>query len=415
MSVCFRSLVKNFCIYSAGAVLLRLLTSGSSLAMIEVLSPAQFGLLAMLNTLILVLPVVLGLGLRQVLAIEYHANQGWFLTGQLATAYLVSTIPIMILLLLFPSPFNAYWLAGAATALQIRLALIVAWLSFFPDLLFQLLRFQGQAVHLTIAQLVMGLLVAGGTWGFVIGAKLGLLGALGAQCLAQLFLAFYLLAWLLFYRLSWSMPSLSQVGGYLRVGLPFVPNILLAVAIVVLNRWLIVQQAGLGQMGIYALAEGLSFAFQALLLQPLINATLPLILASFKAHPTQVKELDHSSDHWIILGATTIKGLFLASYFFGYPFLEWLLPSKFLPALPLLIPLIGAQILFSASQLTSASLQYFKQTHRLVLFMALSLLVGITVNLCLVSTYGVWAGAWAMNAAYLFYFLAVKSLKWWYF
>ena len=415
MSVHFHTLVKNFLIYSAGAILLRLLTSGSSLAMIGVLSPAQFGLLAMLNTLILVLPVILGLGLRQVLAVEYVSNAGWSLTGQLAVTYLIATMPIIILLMFFPELFNQYWLMGAASTLQIRLALLAAWLSFFPDLLFQLLRFQGQAVHLTIAQLALGLIVAGGTWGFVVYAKLGLLGALAAQSLAQLLLALYLLAWLIFYYLSWSIPSSAQVRGYLRIGLPFVPNILLAVAIVVLNRWLIVQQTSLGQMGIYALAEGLSFAFQALLLQPLINATLPLILTSFKTHSTCIKELDRSNDHWIILGAVTIMGLFIAGYFFGQSFLHWLLPAKFLPALPLLIPLIGAQIIFGASQLTSASLQYFKQTHYLVALMAASLLIGIIVNLCLVSSLGFWAGVWAVNAAYLFYFLGVKSFKIWYF
>lgn len=403
-------MLKQFLIYSASAILLRLITAGSVLAAIKFIPPAQFGLLALLNNLIIFLPIILGLGLRQVLAIEFFAHKSpWKLIWELVTIYLAFALPVITLLFLNLNNLNQLLFFGQIDRVALALALLTSLLNFFPELLFQLLRFQNQALKLATIQIMMGATLAGTTIYLLKFCNLGLASVIWAQFITQLLAAGYFS-----YLLIINKPVIQDINktiSYLKTGLPFVPNIIFAWLIMACNRWLLNWQLDLKDVGLYSLAENISLIFQALITQPMMHSFLPYVFKKFAQNPNYIVQLDRQYTRWscyfiIFFAITTPLGFMIFR-----PVLCYVLPAKYLVALPLITPLLIAQVIFAGTYLTSASVQYRKKTHYLAILMATSALLAILLNLWLIPTYGIWSCVIAANCAYLCYFSLIQVFK----
>lgn len=405
----------QFLIYSAGALILRLITASSILITIKFITPAQFGFLALLNNLMVFLPILLGLGLRQVLAIEFfrHPNP-WDLVWDLVMVYLLWAIAVITILILNLTDINKLLFFNQIHNKLLLLALITSWLNFFPELLFQLLRFQNKALNLATIQISMGAILAAITIYLLKFCDLGLPSVIWAQLITQ-FLATSYFVYLLFINrfttFSFILNSKKMIG-YLKIGLPFVPNIIFAWLILACNRWLLNWQlANLEEVGIYSLAENISLMFQALVAQPIMHSFLPYAFQHFAQASNIIDELDRQYTRWayyLIIGCViTMPSGFVVLK----PILCYLLPVKYLAALPLIIPLLIAQAIFAATHLTSASLQYRKKTHVLAFLMAGGAFLAILLNLWLIPIYGPWACVIATNCAYLAYFGLIQAIK----
>lgn len=402
----------QFIIYSAGAILLRLITAGSILATVKFIPPAQFGLLSLLNNLIVFLPIILGLGLRQALAIDFfNYKNTWKLVWELVIIYLIWAIPITIFLFFNLNNLNQLLFFNQIDRSVLALALLTSLLNFFPELLFQILRFKNKALNLIIIQIGMGALLASITIYLLRFDNLGLSSVIWAQFITQLLATSYFIYLLVINKLSKEPQKIDQTLSHLKTGLPFVPNIIFAWLIMACNRWLLNWQLDLKEVGLYSLAENISLIFQALITQPMMHSFLPYAFKNFSQNYAQIEKLDKQYTRWacyfILFFVTTIP----LGYIIFRPILFYLLPPKYIGALPLITPLIIAQVIFASTYLTSASVQYRKKTHYLAILMAGSALVAILLNLWLIPIYGSWACVIATNCAYLFYLGLIQGFK----
>ena len=410
----YKLIIKHFLIYSTGAIILRIIMALSLLITVRFVTPDQFGILALLNNLMIFLPILLGLGLRQVLAIEFfnHKNS-WQLVLDLLLIYLLFALPTTLLLVWQTNWLNTVLFFNQLDCNLIILVIITSALTFLPELLFQLLRFQNKAFLLTSLQIGMGLLLASSTTYFVYNCRLGITGAIWAQFMTQVAMSSLFLYLAYQNRSCFKLPNPTTIITYLKTGLPFVPNILFAWLIMACNRWLLNWHLTLTDVGIYSLAENISLIFQTLVTQPLMHSYLPYAFQNFTTHHINIATLDRQYNYFaycfilffsllIPIGLTAIK-----------PILALVLTDKYLTTIPLLIPLLMAQIVFAATYITSASLQYLKKTYLLALFMGFSAIISIALNLWLMPRYGVYSCLIATNLAYLFYFGATLGLKHW--
>lgn len=405
-------LIKQFITYSAGAVILKIITALSMLITIKFITPAEFGCLALVSNLIIFMPIILGLGLRQVLAVEFFGKQHYWITiWHLSLIYISFAMPVCVLLLWNLDYLNQILFLNQLDHNLLILAILISLLNFWPELLFQLLRFQKQALRLTIIQIGMGAMLAIITIGLLYLSKLQIASILTAQLITQGIVSIYFAYLLLQNQDYLYLPSAKIICNYLKIGLPFVPNILFAWLILACNRWLINWQLNLTEVGIYSLGENISIIFQTLITQPLMHSFLPHAFAKFTTQPNQIAQLDYKYQKIAILFSLFFIVTIPISFLILKPILCWLLPSKYLQAIPLLMPLLLAQAIFTSTYISSASLQYLKKTHLLAIFMGLSALIAILINLWLIPTYGIYSCPIATNCAYLTYLVSIYLVK----
>lgn len=407
-----RQLIKSFGIYSFGAMIIKLVTTFSTLLVIKVVDPAQFGVLALLNNLIALLPLILGLGLRQVLALEFfHTTRPWQLTWQLIVIYTCFALPILILVTSKLDLLNNALLGAASPPYLLLIAILTSTLSFLPELYFQLLRFQQRAPLLIAMQISMGGLMAILSLGLVYQFHLGIAGIIWAQLMIQACGALGLGAQLWKNRSEFNWPNRDTITKYLKIGLPFIPNLIFAWLIIACNRWQLNWETNLELVGIYSLAENLSLIFQTIITMPLIHSFVPQALRNMAQNPDKIWQLDAQYRCWgwyiVVSNALIVPiGLYICQ-----PILKLILPAKYLTALPLIGPLLFAQSIFAASHLASASIQFYKKTHYLALLMGLGASLGVLINFCLIPQIGVYSCLIATNGAYITYFLGIWFFK----
>ena len=123
-----KQLAKRFIIYSSGAITLRVITAFSALITVHIFSVEQFGLLALLSNTIVFLPIVSGLGLRQVLAIEYFRQKNtWQLVWKLTILYLIFAVPLFTALLLNTNTINEVVFSSKANPHLIAITLAISF------------------------------------------------------------------------------------------------------------------------------------------------------------------------------------------------------------------------------------------------------------------------------------------------
>ncbi len=412
----YRQIFKQFGVYSAGAIILKAMSAGSWMFLIHWISPAEFGQLALLNQLLFFLPIVLGLGLRQVLAIEYFGvNCPWTLIFQLSWIYIILSGPVTLILLWRAQNLNLWLFANQLPLGSLKMTILTGSLIFWSELLMQLWRFQNRAISLTLFQLSLGIVLIVGTWYFGYICQFGIIAIVQAQFLTYLLAAIG--AWVAWWpqRTNFVWPSLSTIMHYLKIGLPFIPNLIFAWLIIACNRLMLNWHATITDVGIYSLAENISLLFQALVTQPLMHTYLPHLFQTFSQNQSSLIALDQRNTKIATyLIASMLIGLPVL-YLVGRPILKICLPIKYLASLPLLIPLLFAQALWTASFLTSASLQYLKQTKYLAGAMASCAGLAILMNWWLLPYLGYYSCLIAINGAYLGYLWSIWGLKRWYF
>lgn len=386
--------------------------AGSVLITIRFITPAEFGVLALLNNLTVFIPIIFGLGLRQVLAIEFFSHkQCWKLVWELTYTYLIFALPTGLLLV-----FNLDWLNLILFANQInpQLLLLVigtSLLNFFPELLFQLLRFQNQASKLAAIQIGMGVILASLTSYLLYFSQFGLASVLIAQLITQGLSTSYFAYLLAKNNPGFAFPGKQIIANYLKTGLPFVPNIILFWLILACNRWMLNWQLDLSQVGIYSLSENLSLIFQTVITQPLMHSFLPHAFKQFAQNPTEIAKLDRQYQSWAVYFIIFLACAMPLGFYLFKPLVCWFLPAKYLQALPLLVPLLIAQVVLAGTYLSSASIQYLKKTHFLMGLILISACLAILINLLLMPTYHAYSCVIATNSAYLSYFCSIWLLK----
>lgn len=411
-----RSVIKNFCIYSAGTIALKLITAGTTFLVIRLLTPQQYGLLALLNTLVAVIPILLSLGLRQAFGVEYvhlTSAQRKQMVNDLCILYLTISTPLLLVLLANTRLLNSMLFTNNAPPGALTITLLTCFISFFAELFLQALRYQCRARTLTFVQLGAALATMCCTLLCIYILRLHILGVILGQLVGQLAIALY--GWRLYHqRVGVYAHDILRAPGrtryYFKLGLPFIPSIIFSWIITAGDRWVLANLGTLHDVGIYALADTFGQLFNAIVLQALIASYIPSMLRRFAQNPDDILVTDAYNHRlmWLCMIVTSV--IITAGYLVARPMLGWALPPKYHPALGYIWAILMSAIPLMGSYFATCYLQFFKKTYLLVALTTGASLVNIALDALLIPYLHITGAIAATGIAYSLYLCAILMI-----
>lgn len=403
------NIAKNFILYSAGTILVKTLLWIAAPIALYTVSAEIMGLWSLCNAFIAIGAVFMALGLRQVFFIEYFhksPHERRIMINELLMLYTLYAIPIIAVLWMYRGGINAYFFAGAASDILILLCLSACFLSFFTELLYQVLLYSRKIKLLLGIQIGGAFITAIGSLISIYLCKVVVLGLLVSLVSGLLFVC--IIAFLLYIKknvfLFYAPLSLAKVRFYFFQGLPFIPSVLSFWLLSSANRWLLATYTQLQDVGIYSAAEMVSMLFQMVVLYPLSGAYLPIVMESFSHNKNEHARIDaqnktymHRTMFVLIIGGTTL-------FFITKPWLYTLLPASYQLIVPYLIFVGIGNVFLMGTYFTNCYIQYRKKTLFLAGSLMLCALVNMGISYFLIFAYGVAGCIIASLCAYMVYF-----------
>ena len=403
--------IKDFFIYSFGSLLLK----GSHYLVMPLiafkLTTQEFGLLALINNFITIVTIFLGLGLRQVVSIEFfhhNSEEQKNLINEVITLYLVFATPCLLLMIIFLPSIKNFCFTPQTSTLVLMIALITCFMSFFNELFLQVLRYKSQSWLLTKIQLYAALISTTLKLFFLYVYSWTIVGILGGNFSGLCVIGSYGL-----YHYCKKMPFLkrdilfqkAKIVHYLKCGLPFIPSVLFSWVLASSDRWVLAQYTDLHHVGLYSFVDTFSQLFQLFILYPLIGAYFPHIIKQFVARPDDAQAIE--SKNRKIMGLIMCGSLFVTvlGYLIGKPLLAFSTPTKYHASLTYTVPLLLGQILLMGTNFLTCYIQYLKKIHYIVGLICIPATINIVLNLILVPSFKISGCVAATVVAYFCYFI----------
>jgi O-antigen/teichoic acid export membrane protein len=408
--------ITNFFAYAIGSVMLRAATAIIAFMSLRIFTPAEFGVLALVNNFVGIFPNILNPGIRQAFGLEYFhltSRERRTVLNHAIFTYLIIAIPSLIICFYSLDFINKIIFLNGATRTIIVIALIYCFIQFFSELYLQILRYQMRALLLTTVQLCAAVLSIITNIILVFYLHWGITGAICANTIGIAALSLWGL-WQYFRHqtnLFWSSDQLTaHAKSLLVLGFPFVPNILFAWLLSSGNRWLLAYLTNMETVGIYALADMVGQMFNLCILYPMSGSYIPYMLQQFAQHPERARELEvqNRKAMWISMAVMTVC-ITLATgvaFIFG----PSILPPKYLQALNYIWFILLGYIFLMGTYFSSCYLLYRKKTWLLLGITAISALVNVLLNLLFIPYFSIYGSVFASLMAYiLFFVLNIKA------
>lgn len=404
-------IVRNFIIYFLGSALLK----GSSLIILPFLlarlSPAELGLLSLVNSFIAITSVLIACGLRQALWLEYyHCNheQRKKMINDICVLYCLFAVPMLICMAALCSWLNTFIFSNQASLLIIMIALVQCGITFFSELLIQILTYQQKASTVTLLQCSAATIGIIGSCSAVFWWDCGVLGIVMANCCAQIYLALWGFYWYIQKKMHQSLViniHLELINFYLSLGLPSLPSVLSGWLLASSNRWMLAHYCSLHDVGIYALADMAGSLFQLLILVPLSGSYLPYLFEQFATQSQQLIDVDAWNKKIMIYCMTSVAITASVGYVIFAPIARWLLPLHYHAALPYALMIVIGNIFLMGTYFASAFLQFLKCRWFLSGALSTAAILQIAINLILMPRHAIGGGTIALVTSYIFYFV----------
>jgi O-antigen/teichoic acid export membrane protein len=402
--------LKDFFIYSFGSLILRAVSLFLIPLIMRILTPADYGTLALTTAFITISTAIIGLGLRQMLSIEYfHLDElgQKKLINELLIIYTIVALPTLSLAWQLRHSISTYIFFDTITNTTLIAALSSIFLFFYAELLYQLMQYNRHARELTILQLLVATVTMLSTLYTLWILKWGIAGVVIGQACGQLFATCVGIS--LYYQHTYhhhrsAKKTVKKIIPYARYGAPFIPGIICSWILASSDRWMLGYYYTMKQVGIYSIADLFAQVFNALILVPWAGSYLPYILKQYKKHEDNISPIDQENSRtmWISLAAATIcitLGLTI-----GKPLLLIILPPSYHPSLNYVWILLMGQVFLLGSYFASARLQYQKQTTFIALALILPALLNLFLNYLLIDSLGILGCSLATLLSYLAYF-----------
>lgn len=404
-TVLHSSVIKNFFIYSCGSLLLRSASLIVAPITMTILTPADYGLLALTNSFISIFVVIIGCGLRQALSIEYFHYEGdgrKKIINDIITLYLLCGTPLLcagMCIFIYKQNVSAYLLA---------ILFATCCLYFFVELFYQLLQYSGNAFALTVIQTTAALCNIVGTIVFVWFFKWGVESVLLANLIGMLtgfFCAVYayrnqqLHIWLDLKR------SISALSSYLQIGLPFIPTMLLSIVLASGNRFLLAQHGTLHDVGIYALADSFGQLFHMLVLYPFSGSYHPYILTKFGQNKETLLIVEQTNQRIMYLAMATAAVCIICGYFLCKPLLVFVFPARYHEVIQYVPYILLGYVFLLGQYFASAFIQFQKCSWFLSCSLIIPALLSISLTLLFAPAYKIYGCIMASTCAYASFFI----------
>lgn len=409
-------LLKHFLLYAGGACMLR----GASMLVtpltLKLLSPQEYGIVALLHSFTSITTVLLGFGLRQALSLEFFHNNDHAqrtMINHIITIYTVLAVPLCILALYNGAYVSQTLFLNKVPVSLIAIAVAYCFLFFFVEFLYQLLSYQGHARLLTYLQTGTALCIIMLNVLFLMHYKLGIYSSMTSYLIGYVlvfgisFYAYLQSSCLATYDFYASIRALPH---YVRIGLPFVPSMLCNWIVSSSDRWLLARMSSLHDVGIYTLADAFGQLYLMIILQPLGTAYFPYLMKEFSANKNNLIAIEQANRKRTLYGMLGMLCAMTLGYIMVKPILRMLMPAKYHDALRYVMVLLTSYILLTGTYCFSALIQFHKRTWFLASALCIPALCNCILNILLIPRWGIAGCVWATCIAQFCY----CSITYWY-
>jgi O-antigen/teichoic acid export membrane protein len=402
-----RKTVINIFYYMFGAAFLR----GAAFFLIPVYTrmfvPEEYGRLILLLLFIGGTSILLGMGLHNLLQVEYfhhHAEERYDRVKRLFVFYTYIALPVAVLGVLLSGLISQNFFKSEIQAPMILLALLISFLTFYSDQYFTILKYQQNGRKLVSLQITVGLLEMLMAILFIYQFNLGILSVILARLIRTIL---PLLAVLFFEKLvvfkNWPHFTVADCQYYVKV---LIPNFLAASSEWVLlsaDRWIMQAVSTSEQIGIYSLAYSIAYLFQLLVALPLYSAYGPFLLTGYQDHGFAVTEKRNLK--YVFGFLISALCLSFGAYVIVKPIFMLLVGEQYHSAYPYIIPVLVGYVFFGASYLLVPAILYNKMFNWNLYIFLTSMGLNIILNLIFIPHYGAWAAAFTTCFSYFVIFI----------
>lgn len=374
--------VKNFLLYACGSILVR----GSSIIVapftMAMLSPADYGLLALINSSISICVAIIGCGLRQVLSIEYFhydADEQKKIINDIISIYLICGVPLLLCGIWAIYSYPTFFFAHTISWYVISIAAFTSFIYFFVELFYQLLQYSGKAFELTLLQICTAALTIAITLVFLGLFKWGVESILFAQLIGMMLVFVCALSVYIKHRMYelWQITkSFEFVSTYLRIGVPFIPPLLLSIILGSGNRFILAHYATLDDVGIYAIADSCGQLFNAFILYPFSGSYHPYILYTYAHNKNNIRDIEYTNQRIMWITICTLIVCISAGYVLFKSWLHIFFPPHYYQVIRYIPYILYGSVFLLGQYFASAFIQFQKCTW----FLSCVLIIPAGVN-----------------------------------
>ncbi len=397
-----RELLKHSSIYAIGQILTRLVSVLLLPLYTNCLSPADYGVVGILDTTAAILALMIGGGMVAAVTRfhferpteEDHDRTWWTGLTWVTFASVVVLIPLWLgrqtlVSVTLRSVADGDWLYTLTLA-----TILVQLIGQLVDGYLRVLKWSGVFVMISLGRLLLNVCL--NVW-FLVGMKYGVEGLLLGNLLASVVHTLVLLSVFVGTRGPYQF-SFSLAKQLLRFSAPLMVTAFLAMLMHEANRFILVFLVSASDLGVYAFAHKIGFAVNTLCLLPFSSIWQVAIYDINRQK--NADEVFTQVFGWFVSG---LGVLLLGAALAVHPVLPLLTPDAFGPAIELIAVLLlalfvyGLQIQFEVPALLA------KRTGLLVPGSIAGVITNLTCNALLVPRLGLWGAAWSGVATYAAY------------
>lgn len=413
------TVIQNFFIYSFGSLCLRTISLIIIPLNMRKLTPSDYGTLSLVTSFIAIATAIMGLGLRQVLSIEYfhaHEKARKILINDIIAIYCACAVPTLAIAISYRAFIMQYIFLGTITTSLLLMAFFTIFISFFSELFYQVMQYQQHAKSLTLIQVSISILMAVISITLVWHYELGIAGMIAAQLCG---VGLGALAGIIGYCLSHYRFERSpmhdiwlKTPSYLAAGFPFIPAIILSWALSGVNRWMLAYYASMHDVGIYAIADLSTQVFYAVILQPWSGSYLPYIMNRYAQNQDRLEiiETENKKNMYytvmgnivlIIIGTivcqTCLMNIFPISYHASFQYVG--------------VILLG-QVFLLTTYFASTLIQFLKKRYFLYFSILIPTIINIFLCFILIPKMGIKGAVISSLLSYVFYCMVTLIYNW---
>lgn len=395
--------------YALGSVLMALLGP----VIMFMLMPAEYGLFNIAYSFINVLAACAGLGLRQVMGIEYfHADRAAriALINDIIAIYLLIATPFFVMLLASMHMINQYVFAQHANHLIIIVALAICFLRFFTEMLYQLLRIQCRAFELLCSQIISAACTMAVACVLLYYFQCGAAGALISYLVGMVMVVAHGL-WRYQDKVGFDglcvRSAANKMRYYLFLGFPFIPSILFDWILSSSDAWMLAQYVDMYSVGIYSAADNIGKLYPLLILYPMSGSYIPHLLHQFARSKPDLYSVEQRNKKtmWVsMIGMALCITLILWA---ARPLLYCSMPIKYHASIQYLWLIVIRYVFLMGVYFASTIIQFWKKTYFLAGALCVPALCNIALNYLLIPHFGCYGCAVGTLISYGIYFILI--------
>ncbi len=407
----YRPIIKQFITFACGALFTRGLTLIFAPITMQILTPADYGLLALANSFISITTALLGLGLRQMLPLEYFDTQPTdrvTLIVDLICIYLCISMPIVLLLSFNLQFINQHLFVGQAPLLLLATSLFISFIYFFVELFYQLLQYQQQVWALTKLQAGITLCTIMLNLFFLcimhLGASSIFLGQAVGMSIVCLLGIHRCAQHTSLMHINLKRAVLSM-GSYISMGLPFIPSMLCGVLLASGDRLVLAHLSTMHNVGIYSVANTLGQLANMIVFYAITGSYMPYMLNRFAQNKQNIVQYEQENKRamWASMCASFL--LLTMGFAMCKSLLYWLMPVAFHEAIGYMYLLLLGSIFLLGTYFLNCLIQFKKKSIFLGLILCLPASLNLMLNILLIPYLQLYGCILATLISYISYFL----------